>query len=48
MAEQYIECPHCGKSIEVSKLLAEQIARDLRKDFDAKSAQLQKEADKRL
>jgi hypothetical protein len=48
MAEQYIECPHCGKRIEVSKLLAEQIARDLRKDFDAKSAQLQKEADKRL
>lgn len=48
MAEQYIECPHCGKRIEVSRLLAAQIARDLRKEFDAKSAQLQKQGDKRL
>ncbi len=48
MAEQYIECPHCGKRIEVSKLLTEQIARDLRRDFDAKAVQLQKEADKRF
>jgi hypothetical protein len=48
MADQYINCPHCGKRIEVSKLLTEQIARDLRKNFDAKSAQLQKEMDERL
>ncbi len=35
MAEEKIKCPHCGKSVELSQALYQDIETRLRRDFDA-------------
>jgi len=44
MTEQYITCPHCGKRIQLSKALTQQIQADLRKTFDSEAKARDKEA----
>ena len=44
MAEQYITCPHCGKRIQLSKALTQQIQADLRKTFDSEAKAREKQA----
>lgn len=43
MAEQTIICPNCGKRIPVSEVLTHQIEADLRKSFETKNKEREKE-----